>query len=189
MAKGYKRRSKMGNRQPRQIKIPAKARFMAFTQEYNGLTNKIVSAVGLTPAFDPKDYPDGNMPYAVTQKNALWDTGATNSVLTTVTVKELGLTAVGTTTVNHAGGTGQGHAYQSDTYLVNFRLPNHVGVVGVLVSECEDIEGNFGAIIGMDIIARGDFSITNVNQKTTVSFRVPSMRTIDYVGEHKRLIK
>ena len=184
MAKGYKRRFEMGNEQPRQVKIPAKANFMAFTQKYNGVTNQIVSPIGLTPAFDPKDYPDGSMPYVMIQKNALWDTGATGSVLTAATVKELKLIATGTTTLNHAGG-----ATQSNTYLVNFYLPNHVMVFGIPVSECEDMVGNFGAIIGMDIIARGDFSITNVNQKTWVSFRIPSMQSIDYVEEHHRLTR
>jgi hypothetical protein len=184
MAKGYKKHFKTGNETSRQFKIPAKARFMAFSQKYPGITNRIVSPVGVTPAFDPKDYPDGNIPFNVTDKKALWDTGATGSVLTTATVKELNLTPVGVTTVNHAGGSSQ-----SNTYLVNFYLPNRVAIAGVLVTECDDIAGSFGAIIGMDIIAKGDFSITNVDKKTLVSFRVPSMRSIDYVEEHKRLTK
>jgi hypothetical protein len=184
VAKGFNKRFATGNGQPKPVKIPAKARFMAFTQKYEGLTNRIVTPIGLTPAFDPNDYPMGNIPFPITQKNALWDTGATASVLTSATVKELKLTPIGSTTINHAGGTSQ-----SNTYLVNFILPNQVQIFGLTVSECEDIVGGVGAIIGMDIISRGDFSITNVNQKTWISFRVPSMQSIDYVESFNRLTK
>lgn len=184
MAKGYKQHFGMGNGQPKQVMIPAKARYMAFTQKYQGMTNRIVVPLGITPAFSPNDHPDGNIPYVVTEKNALWDTGATASVLTKATVKELNLIPVGTTMVNHAGGSNT-----SNTYLVNFYLPNRVAIAGVLVTECDDIAGDFGAIIGMDIIAKGDFSITNVDRKTCISFRIPSMESIDYVEQHNRLVK
>lgn len=36
-------------------------------------------------------------------------------------------------------------------------------------------------LIGMDIITTGDFSITNYNEHTTMSFRTPSIQTIDFV--------
>jgi uncharacterized protein YchJ len=38
----------------------------------------------------------------------------------------------------------------------------------------------------MDIISRGDFSITNKNKKTKVSFRVPSLADHDYVEEENK---
>ena len=57
-----------------------------------------------------------------------------------------------------------------------------VTFVGVLVTEVEDTI-HFGAIIGMDIIATGDLSITNVDAKTWFSFRVPSVARVDYVAE------
>lgn len=37
----------------------------------------------------------------------------------------------------------------------------------------------------MDIIKHGDFSITNINNKTTFSFRIPSTKEIDYVKESR----
>lgn len=82
--------------------------------------------------------------------------------------------------VNHFGGTST-----KSTYLVNVYLPNAVAFAGVLVTECEQTV-HFGFILGMDVIARGDFSITNVSNQTWVSFRVPSMKSIDYVQEHYR---
>ena len=156
--------------------------FHAFTIKHNGKANRITTAVKLSKAFDPAQYENQEAPFPLFETTALWDTGATKSVLTQETVRALELSAVGSTNVNHAGGTSQ-----SNTYLVNFYLPNNVGVVGVLVSECENIAGDFGAIIGMDIIAQGDFSITNVDEKTWMSYRIPSIQSIDYVKEANRI--
>jgi predicted aspartyl protease len=176
MAKGWKKQRQ--NTMPARSILVPKEQFTALTIKFNGLSNRIITAVKLTPAFDPKDHP-GKSPFELVEKNALWDTGATGSVLTKATVKELNLTPVGTTTINHAGG-----ASQSNTYLVNFFLPNHVAIIGVLVSECDDVAGNFGAIIGMDIIGKGDFAITNFGGQTWMSYRYPSIRSIDYVEEY-----
>jgi len=165
--------------------MPAKGKpqFNALTIKYNGLAKRIVTEVGLTPAFDPFQYRDKKPPYQIINKQTLWDTGATNSVLTPETVRELKLIPVGITDVIHFGGT-----KQSNTYLVNFFFPENVMIYGVLVSESENIIGDFGAIIGMDIITKGDFSITNVNNLTWMSYRIPSIQTIDYVVEANRII-
>ena len=50
----------------------------------------------------------------------------------------------------------------------------------IVVTECEEA-AHFGFILGMEIIARGDFAITNFANQTWVSFRVPSMAGVDYV--------
>lgn len=83
--------------------------------------------------------------------------------------------------VNHAGGSSL-----SNTYLVNLHLPNGVGIVGVPVTELGETT-LFGVIVGMDIIIRGDFAITNTNGQTWVSFRVPSIQGIDYVQEAQKI--
>lgn len=150
--------------------------FHAFTVKFNGVADRILTRVQITQAFDPKSPPSPLPPQHST--NALWDTGATKSVLTTDTVKVLGLVPVGTTLVSHGGG-----ASQANTYLVNILLPNGVGVVGVLVSESPPKPGEFGAIIGMDIITKGDLSLTHENGKTCMSFRVPSVKAVDFVAE------
>ncbi len=41
----------------------------------------------------------------------------------------------------------------------------------------------------MDVITMGDFSNTNYNGKTAVSFRIPSIKTIDYVQEADEIKK
>lgn len=113
--------------------------------------------------------------------SALWDTGATGSSITPSVVKNLGLTPIGSQVVNHFGGTST-----KNTYLVNVFLPNSVTIVGVVVTECEET-AQFGFILGMEIITKGDFSITNVANQTWVSFRVPSMTGIDYVQEANKM--
>jgi hypothetical protein len=44
--------------------------------------------------------------------------------------------------------------------------------------------GEFELIIGMDIITLGDFAISNKDNKTTVSFRIPPRdEPIDFLKE------
>jgi hypothetical protein len=159
---------------------PPPGTFHACTIKHNGITDRIVTPVKLCQAFDPAQPP--SPPYPLHDTTALWDTGATKSVITDATALALNLTPVGTAMVGHAGGISP-----SSTYLVNFFLPNNVIIYGVLVSKCHDTAGNFGAIIGMDIICKGDFSITNVGDKTCMSFRYPSINIIDYVEEANAL--
>jgi len=96
--------------------------------------------------------------------------------VSTSLVQSLGLTPVGTSQVHHGDGQST-----RNTYLVNFFLPNKVGIVGVLVTEFPASQKDFDVLIGMDVICHGDLSITNVSGKTCMSFRTPSCETIDYV--------
>ena len=148
--------------------------FHASTTKYSARVGRIVTDVHLTLFYDPDAQPE--TPFPLHKTTALWDTGAMTSVVTQSTAQAIGLVPVGAAMVNHAGGCSQ-----SNTYLVNFFLPNRVLVHGVQVIECPDNAGVFGAIIGMDIISRGDFSITNCDGQTWMTFRIPSLRRIDYV--------
>ena len=38
-------------------------------------------------------------------------------------------------------------------------------------------------LIGMDIISKGDFAISNYDEKTQFSFRLPSQKDVDYKQE------
>lgn len=112
--------------------------------------------------------------------DAIWDTGATNSVITQAVVTACGLTPSGVTDVRHAAGKSE----KVPTYLVNIGLPNGVGYPGVRVSIGQFSGGDI--LIGMDIIGTGDFAVTNVNGATKFSFRHPSMEVIDFVQDSKR---
>jgi len=70
-----------------------------------------------------------------------------------------------------------------NTYLLNIILPNDIVIKDVEV--CDSDIGNQGldVLIGMDIILLGDFAVSNFNDKTTFTFRVPSKQTTDYVKQ------
>jgi len=107
--------------------------------------------------------------------NAIWDTGATGTVITSNIVRALGLVATGVTVNHTAGGT-----INSNTYLVNVGLPNGVVIQGISVTEVPALSGGMDCLIGMDIIGMGDFSITNLGNVTWMSFQIPSIHQIDY---------
>lgn len=157
--------------------------FKAFTLKSGGKINRILIPIGLTPMFDPVLNPD-KPPFPILKKQALWDTGATGSLITPQTAQELNLIPTGTTNLVHDGGQ-----EQRNTYIVNIFLPNKVAIWGAVVAESGNIFGGFDAIIGMDIITMGDMAITNCNDQTCMSYRVPSITQIDYVEEAKKLRK
>lgn len=107
---------------------------------------------------------------------AIWDTGATGTVITKSVAKRLGLIPTGMAEVI----TANGRAIQK-TFTVDIGLPNKVIIQSVIAIEVDGLSIDCDALIGMDIITLGDFSITNHKGKTCMSFRVPSIHEIDYV--------
>lgn len=152
----------------------------SFTLRADSLLKEIITDVSV---FDARynDVSSLNDPRVLHTK-ALWDTGATNCVITPSCAKALKLQPIGLAKTLHAGGVST-----AKTYLVTIALPNGVGIKSVRVTECAEQSGSFGIIIGMDIITRGDFSISNKDGKTTVSFCLPSIHDIDFVEEGKKL--
>lgn len=108
---------------------------------------------------------------------ALWDTGATAMVISPKIIGALGLAPSGVRRVHYADGT----ARNMPRFLVNIRLPNRVTFQGWPAT----LGNPAGAdvLIGMDIIGKGDFAVTNGDGRTTFSFRIPSQATIDFVAE------
>lgn len=144
----------------------------AFTSTYEGLASVLLSDVMVAPAFDHAKVETRPLfhPY-----RAIWDTGATSSVITQKVVQECGLQPTGMTNVSTASGD-----TTSSVYLVNFGLRNNVGVSGVRVVE-GILSGDVDVLIGMDIIKLGDFAVTNHNGITAFTFRIPSLQKIDFV--------
>lgn len=154
--------------------------FHAFTTKYSGRVDRIITPVAVFPAFDPTQ--SQQTPIQRLDTTSLWDTGATNSAVTQKTAQALDLVPVRQATLGHAGGSSL-----CNVYMVNLILPNNIGIVGTPVNECNDAAGDFGAIIGMDIITRGDLAITNVDSHTWVTFRFPSVQHVDYVAEAQKI--
>ena len=149
-------------------------KFLAFTLKSNGILNMLK-----TDTLVLSDIRNKNVPYTPKLWRGLWDTGASKSSITQRIVDDLNLIPVGNTNISTANGI-----VAVNTYFVDFGLPNGVTVKNVLVS-CADLGEDINVLIGMDIIQHGDFSITNVNNKTTFSFRTPSVEEIDYVKESR----
>ena len=102
------------------------------------------------------------------QYEALWDTGATNSMITTRVIRELELKPVTYATIYHVGG-----ASQEAVYNAYISLPNDIliGPLQVIEGQLEGVD----VLIGMDIIGSGDLVVTNNDEHTEMAYTVPSV--------------
>jgi hypothetical protein len=135
-----------------------------------------VNQCGITQAFDPAS---SATPPPVVQFNAIWDTGATNCVITQAVVDACGLAPIGMTRVQGVHGT-----EDAEVYLVNVYLPNQVFFQSVRVTKGAFVGADI--LIGMDIITQGDFAVTNLGGVTKFSYRYPSETHIDFVVEQNK---
>ncbi len=128
-------------------------------------------------AFDPATLPAHQHP---TREKfmAIWDTGATASVITQEVVDRCGLKPTGMTQVHGVQGVSV-----AETFLVNITLMDgRIQITNVRVTR-GTLPPGAQVLIGMDIITTGDFAITNVGGNTVFSFRIPSIKTINYNEE------
>jgi len=146
----------------------------AFNVAYDGISPILKSEVHISSPFEAS-----NPTKDADRKQflAIWDTGATNSVITQKVVQECGLSPISMVKVHTASGEAL-----SNVYLVSIWLPNKVIIPQIRVSE-GTISGDAEVLIGMDIINRGDFAVTNKDGKTNFTFRIPSTECIDFVKQ------
>lgn len=154
--------------------------FDAFTVRSDGLLRVIKTIAQIRPAKSISDLHD--LPQIDAKVEAIWDTGATNTSISSHLARRLQLKPIAKVDVSAAGSR-----YTSDVYLIDILLPNKVAVLDVRVTEAKNIQDS-DILVGMDIIVLGDFSITNCGRHTCCSFRIPSAdRHIDYVEIAKEL--
>lgn len=139
----------------------------------------IPSPCEVCAGFDPDVTPQEHQVPFAHSFNAIWDTGATASVITQAVVDACGLQPTGITQVNHAGGV-----EMQETYLINLRLQNMAAFHSIVATKAPLTMTQ--VLIGMDIISLGDFAITNKGGITIFTFRVPSSARTDYVKEEAR---
>jgi hypothetical protein len=157
----------------------------AFTAKAKGIQNVLSTPATVRPAFDPLKTEESQRPEGC-QVVAIWDTGATGSVITQKVVDACGLKQTGLRNVRGVHG-----ASLRPTYLVNLEIPPNVGFPGVPVT-LGDLGSEVGLLIGMDIINLGDFAVSNYGGKTMFSFRYPSVGNIDFANDarsHQALLK
>lgn len=141
----------------------------AITRRYPEISNSIVTDLTISNPFSGF----GEKSFGI------WDTGATNSCVSESLAKKLNLQSIQKALVQGVHGT-----EEVNVYLVDIILPNDKIKLTVPVTECKELsdDKSICVLIGMDVITKGDFCITNAQGKTVMTFRVPSVETVDYVA-------
>ena len=156
-------------------------RAKSFTTTFDRITRVLKNEVHVSKAFDPSLAPRPLSPENLGTKKfvAIWDTGATGTVINQKVINECGLKPIGIAEVSTAN-----EKRLSSVYLVSIFLPNRVSFPQLRVTEGTISEAD--VLIGMDIITRGDFAVTNSDGRTTFSYRWPSAERIDFVEESRK---
>lgn len=145
----------------------------AFTTHYKGLSNKLMNNVFISlPGLPTPDLPQP----CKTEFIALWDTGATMSSISNKVIQECKLKPFTIAEVS-----GINNIDTTEVYRVNIYLPNKVVIWNIPVTHGKALGKDFDILIGMDVISKGDFAISNLNGITAFTFRYPSIETIDFV--------
>jgi predicted aspartyl protease len=137
----------------------------SFTATYNSIARSLPTTVKIESATNPDKFTDAK---------ALWDTGASSSLISHEIAVKLDLKPISKTLIH----TPSDKNVPSNVYLIHIYLPNGAKIVDVRA-----LEGTLNScdmLIGMDVISLGDFTVTNHNMRTIFSFRIPSMTEIDF---------
>jgi uncharacterized protein YchJ len=138
---------------------------LSFTSTYETISSTLRSKV----------YVESPITKNNVEANAIWDTGASRSLITPEIAAKLNLKPVSKALM----ATPSDKDVQSNVYLINIYLPNRATIIDV--QALEGSPNSCDMLIGMDVISLGDFAVTNFNGKTMFSFRIPSMAEIDFV--------
>lgn len=142
----------------------------AISRYYPNISDSIVTDLSIENPFNGSSE----------KTQGIWDTGATNSCISESLAKKLKLAPIQRATVLGVHGS-----EEVNVYYITITLPNENIKINVPVTECKELskDKSICMLIGMDVITKGDFCITNLNGKTVMSFRVPSVELIDFVAK------
>jgi len=146
-------------------------KFNAFTIKFD----KIVDVLECPVKISLKTYKQ-KLPKKHLTINAMWDCGSNCSIVTEKAAKRLKMMPIDVIKVVSL----KVSAFEK-VYVIDIYLPNDIKMPQIKVSECIELPGNYDLLIGMDIISKGDFAVSNFDGKTVFTFRVPSKETIDFV--------
>ncbi|MBF0620049.1 MAG: aspartyl protease family protein [Candidatus Omnitrophica bacterium] len=152
--------------------------YHAFKVVHNGRARALITDCALAlPAGLCADKDKKFLPF-----KALWDTGATNSVITKKVVDSVGLAPTGVAVTHGVHGSNE-----VSKYVIDIGLPNRVCIQDITVTEGALLNG-YDILIGMDIIMMGDFAISNPDGKTIFSFCIPSHKNpIDLLEKSEKV--
>ncbi|MDR1023074.1 MAG: retropepsin-like domain-containing protein [Prevotellaceae bacterium] len=142
----------------------------ALSKRYNGISESIITPVELENVFTKQ----------AARTTGIWDTGATGSVVTKSMASMLGLKPIKRKLVRGVHGV-----KEVNVYPVKITLNNKNITLQSDATECDELfpDKSVGLLIGMNIITKGDFVVTNYQGSTVMTFRVPSLQKIDFVAE------
>jgi predicted aspartyl protease len=99
----------------------------AFTIEYPDISSVLITRCRICEAFNPHT---NSVHPKMTEVNALWDTGATGTVISKNLAEKLNLKPQGQQKNLHTKGE-----YITNVYYINIVLPNSVGFAALRVTE------------------------------------------------------
>ena len=145
----------------------------ALTITCPGIAREILCSVSVSAVHTPLEtHPFG----------AIWDTGATQTVISQRLVQQLSLPSIGS-----AENYSAGEIRVVDRYLINLILSADLTFEGLEVIDhlLPQRPGHpgFDLLIGMDIVNYGDLTISNYEGQTCMSFQIPSRYRTDYVKQ------
>ena len=135
--------------------------YKAFAKEYHSIAEDLNTDVEVFPVSSASS--QGTTVYAI------WDTGASQTVITHRIMSHLNLTPIATEIVY-----GINSQQMVDVVAISIKLPNGLLIPDIRVFVC-DIPSPIDMLIGMDVIQRGDFHISNTGGRTLFSFVIPSL--------------
>jgi gag-polyprotein putative aspartyl protease len=107
---------------------------------------------------------------------AIWDTGATGSVITQRVLDQLQIPPAAMTDAY-----GVDSCERKNVYLVDLLLPMNVRVQGARVIVGEVMAAD--VLVGMDVITMGEFVIANHGGRTKMSFCLSSQSDLDFAKQ------
>lgn len=135
----------------------------AFTQKYDSLQNRLLGSAVIKA--NTYSFP------AVVQ----WDTGASGSCISRDVVRTLNLQPTGMVKVHTPSGIGT-----MKKYIVDLVLNREVVIKNLVAMDSEIGAQQIDVLIGMDVIQLGDFAVSNFQDKTQFTFRIPSQEHIEF---------
>ncbi|MDR0289479.1 MAG: retropepsin-like domain-containing protein [Treponema sp.] len=147
--------------------------YYSFSEKYAAPTNKLITETTLLGALPQKDF---------LKVRAIWDTGATHSVISNKIKEQMKLIPISSKLVY-----GVNSKQYVDIVAASIKLPNDLVIDKNRFYVC-NLPSGIDMLIGMDIIQLGNFHISNTDGKTQFSFVVPPLPSLyDLAEEAQKL--
>jgi hypothetical protein len=141
--------------------------YRGFIKTYGKPQKKLTMPVDILPVSS-SDNTISNTPVKI---NAIWDTGATLTIIKPELRNRLNLCMV--RAGSSATVVGLGGLFKADYTVLSIYLRDNFEIEWCPVYVL-DFSVDVDMIIGMDIIGMGDFAVCNTNNETSFTFAVPS---------------